>query len=150
MRKQHIEIRQSFNAPIETIFNILSDHESFGNVLATKIRRVKDSPDENNNGVGSIRRICSFPLPAFEETVVDFVPNSLVEYVVSKGSPIKNHKGRMEFSQDEEKTNLYYSIEFQPRLPFMFFGSLLKAAIESPIRKSLERLSREMLAGSSK
>ena len=144
MRKQHIEIRQSFNAPIETIFNILSDHESFGNVLATKIRRVKDSPDENNNGVGSVRRICSFPLPAFEETVVDFVPNSLVEYVVSKGSPIKNHKGRMEFSQEDDQTKLFYYIEFQPRLPLIFLGSILKAAIETPIRKSLKKLSHKI------
>jgi hypothetical protein len=31
MSRQHIEIRQSFNAPVETIFNILTDHVSFGN-----------------------------------------------------------------------------------------------------------------------
>lgn len=141
MRKQHIEIRQSFNAPVETIFNILSDHESFGNVLETKILRVVDSPDKNKNGVGSVRRICSFPLPAFEETIVAFEPNSLVEYVVSKGSPIKNHKGRMEFSQEDGKTKLCYYIVFQPRLPFMFLGPILKRAIENPIRKSLEKLS---------
>ncbi len=40
MSRQHIEIRQLFNAPVETIFNLLTDHESFGKVLATKIKRV--------------------------------------------------------------------------------------------------------------
>ena len=95
MSRQHIEIRQSFNAPVETIFNILTDHESFGNVIATKVRRVVDCPEENKNGVGSVRRVFSFPLPAFEETVITFEPNFLMEYVVSKGSPIKNHTGRM-------------------------------------------------------
>jgi len=140
MGRQHIEIQQSFNAPVETIFNLLTDHESFGNVLATKIKRVVDSQEENKNGVGSVRRITSFPVPAFEETVITFKPNHLMEYVVSKGSPIKNHKGRMEFSENGGKTKLHYTIYFEPKLPFALLGSVLKQAIEKPIRKSLEEL----------
>jgi uncharacterized protein YndB with AHSA1/START domain len=97
MGKQHISITQSFNAPVETIFNILTDHEAFGHVINTKIKRVVDSKKENKNGLGSVRRVSAFPAPAFEETVVAFEPNQVMEYVVSKGSPIKNNKGRMEF-----------------------------------------------------
>jgi uncharacterized protein YndB with AHSA1/START domain len=142
MSRQHIEIRQSFNAPVETIFNILTDHESFGKVIATKVRRVTDSQEENKNGVGSVRRISSFPVPAFEETVITFEPNSLMEYEVSKGSPIKNHKGRMEFSEEGGKTELLYLVDFEPKLPFTFLGFLLKSVIEKPIRQSLEKLSK--------
>jgi len=63
-----------------------------------------------------------------------------MEYVVSKGSPIKNHKGRMEFSENGGKTKLHYTIYFEPKLPFALLGSVLKQAIEKPIRKSLEEL----------
>ncbi len=140
MGRQHIEIRQSFNAPVETIFNLLTDHESFGEVMETNVKRVVDGQGENKNGVGSVRRISSFPVPAFEETVVRFEPNQLMEYVVSKGSPIKNHKGRMEFSEELGKTRLAYTIDFEPKLPFILLGSVLKRAIEKPIQKSLERL----------
>lgn len=140
MGRQHIEIRQLFNAPVETISNLLTDHESFGEVIETNVKRVVDSQDKNKNGVGSIRRISSFPVPAFEETVVGFEPNQLMEYVVTKGSPIKNHKGRMEFSEEQGKTRLCYTIDFDPKLPFILFGSVLKRAIEKPMRKSLERL----------
>ena len=142
MSRQHSEIRQSFNAPVETIFNVLTDHESFGKVIATKIQRVVDSPDENKNGVGSVRRISSFPVPAFEETVITFEPNQLMEYVVSKGSPIKNHKGRMEFSEEGGKTQLCYYIDFEPKILLTLLGSVLKKAIEDPIRKSLEKLAK--------
>ncbi|MFH2067754.1 MAG: SRPBCC family protein [Pseudomonadota bacterium] len=142
MSRQHIEIRQTFNAPVETIFNLLTDHESFGEVISTKIKRVVDSPGENKNGVGSVRRISSFPVPAFEETVVTFKTNRLMEYVVSKGSPIKNHKGRMEFSEVGGRTHLFYTIDYDPRLPFIFLSSVLKQAIENPMRKSLEQLAR--------
>ena len=140
MGKQRIEIEQSFNAPIETIFNILTDHESFGNVISTVIKRVVDGSEVNKNGVGSVRRISAFPFPSFEETVITFKPNQIMEYKVSKGSPIKNHKGRMEFSEENGKTRLYYIIEFDPKLFFIPFGTFLKGAIDKPIREGLKQL----------
>jgi len=143
MARQQMEIRQTFDAPVEEIFEALTDHESFGKVLKTNIKRVVDSHDENKNGVGSVRRISSFPVPAFEETVVAYEPNRLMEYVVSKGSPIKNHKARMEFSEEQGKTELYYTIEFEPKLPFIFLGPVIRQAIDKPIRKGLERLARQ-------
>ena len=140
MSRQHIELRQSFDAPVEEIFNALTDHESFGKIIRTNIKRVVDSQDVNKNGVGSVRLISPFPLPSFEETVTNYVPNRMMEYEVSKGSPIKNHKGRIEFSEVEGKTDLYYTIDFDPKLPFVLFGEILKKAIEKPIRTGIERL----------
>lgn len=137
----HIEITQSFNAPVETVFNILTDHRAFGQVINANIERVVDSQGENKNGLGSVRRISAFPAPAFEETVVTFEPDRLMEYVVSKGSPIKNHKGRMDFSDEGGKTRLNYTIDFEPKRPFIFFGSIIKRAIEKSMRDGLKRLS---------
>ena len=57
MGEQHIQIRQLFNAPVDTLFDILTDHESFGQVINANIKRVVDSPGENRNGIGSVRRI---------------------------------------------------------------------------------------------
>jgi len=143
MGKQHIQITQNFDAPIETIFNYLTDHEIFGQVISTKIKRVKDSHGENKNGVGSVRRISIFPTPDFEETVITYEPNQIMEYVISKGSPIKNHKGCLEFSQDKGQTRLVYNIYFEPRLPFALLGGILKKIIEKPIRQGIKKLAHE-------
>ena len=140
MGQQQIQIRQLFKAPVDTIFNILTDHEAFGQVINAKIKRVVDSQGKNKNGVGSVRRISAFPVPAFEETVVAFEPNQLMEYVISKGSPIKNHKGRMEFSDEQGKTWLNYTIDFEPRLPFLIFGAIIKSALEKSIGAGIKRL----------
>ena len=140
MGQQQIKITQLFNAPVDTIFNILTDHEAFGQVINANIKRVVDSQGENKNSVGSVRRISTFPVPAFEETVVLFEPDRLMEYVISKGSPIKNHRGRMEFSDEQGQTRLNYTIDFEPRLPFVLLGSILEKAIEKPIRDGLKRL----------
>jgi len=140
MPVQHIIIRQSFNAPAETIFTLLTDHETFGRLVNAKIKRVKDSLGSNKNGLGSVRRIKAFLAPAFEETVVTFIPDQLMEYRVSKGSPIKNHKGCMAFFDEQGKTRIEYTIDFEPKLPFPFWGIILRKAIEKPIRNGLKRL----------
>ena len=140
MGQQNIKILQSFNAPAETIFSILTDHESFGQVINAKIKRVVDSQGENKNGIGSVRRIRAFPGVAFEETVTTFEPNQLMEYVISKGSPIKNHRGRMEFSDEQGQTRLTYTIDFEPKLPFFLLGSIIKKALEKSIGDGLRRL----------
>jgi hypothetical protein len=135
MAKQFIDIMHVFNAPIETVFTELTDHEKFGKLLKADIKRIADGEGEYLNGLGSIRKITPLPWTGFEETVVTFEPNQLMEYVISKGSPIKNHKGRMEFSVVDGKTRLRYTIEFESRLPLV--GGLLKAAVEMPIKKGL-------------
>ena len=144
MGRQHIEIRQTFNAPVAEIFRLLTEHVSFGEIIGKKIERVVDSQDENPNGVGSVRRIRSFPVPAFEETVITYEPGRLMEYVVSKGSPIKNHRGRMAFLEKQGRTELCYTIEFEPKLPFSLLGPVLKQAIAKPIRSGIERLAQQL------
>ncbi len=138
MAKHQVAIKQVFNAPIATVFAALTDHNNFGQIVDAKIIRIKDSDNDNVNGVGSIRRITPLPFSHFEETVVTFESNKLMEYVVTKGSPIKNHKGRMEFSELDGKTQLSYTIEFEPKIPFM--GKILKGLIEGPLVKGLKAL----------
>lgn len=140
MGKQQIIITQRFNAPVEIIFNLLTDHADFGRIIKANIKRVVDSQDENKNGLGSVRRIYALPGVAFEESVVRFEPNQLMAYTVSKGSPIKNHRGRMEFAEDQGKTSLTYTIDFEPKLPFFLLGSIIKKNIEKPMVEGLANL----------
>ncbi|MFD2229589.1 SRPBCC family protein [Alkalimarinus sediminis] len=145
MAKQHIDVTQEFKAPVSTIFAELTDHVKFGKLLRAKITRIVDAPGDNPNGLGSVRKISPAPLAEFEETVVTFKPDELMEYRVSKGSPIKNHIGRMEFSainaeDGRESTRLRYTIVFEPKLPVPFLGDLLKKAIEMPVKKGLAGL----------
>ena len=43
-------------------------------------------------------------------------------------------------ADEKGKTRLTYTIDFEPKLPFLFFGSVFKNAIEKPIRDGLKRL----------
>lgn len=135
---QKIEIIQTFNKPLEKVFTDLSDHATFGRILGVNIQRIKDSKDTDKNGLGSVRFIKSYPVPPFEETIVAFEPNILIAYEISKGSPIKNHRGELHFSVEGESSKLVYTIRFEPKVNFPMWGALLKSLIEKPIRKGLK------------
>lgn len=141
MAKNFIQMNVAFNAPVETVFAELSDHEKMGKVLGAKVKRIKEGKN-STNGVGSIRRLTPVPLADFEETVTGFEPNKLIEYTVTKGSPIKNHLGRMVFSEANGKTHLHYTIQFDMKLGIPFTGLILKTVLEKVITSGLHKLAR--------
>ena len=141
MAKNFIQMNVAFNAPVETVFAELSDHEKMGKVLGAKVKRIKEGKN-STNGVGSIRRLIPVPLADFEETVTGFEPNKLIEYTVTKGSPIKNHLGRMVFSEANGKTHLHYTIQFDMKLGIPFTGLILKTVLEKVITSGLHKLAR--------
>jgi uncharacterized protein YndB with AHSA1/START domain len=141
MAKNFIQMNETFNAPVSTVFAELSDHEKMGKVLGAKVKRIKDGKG-NVNGIGSVRRLTPVPLADFEETVTGFEPNKLIEYTVTKGSPIKNHLGRMVFSESNGKTHLHYTIQFDMKLGIPFTGFLLKTVLEKVISSGLHKLAK--------
>ena len=137
MAKQTIFFEQNFRAPLSTVFNELTDHNNFGRIIGMKIIRIKNCKKGNANGIGSVRRITPVLFSKWEETVITYIPNKIMEYTVIKGSPVKNHKGTMEFSEKDGVTNLKYVMYFEPKIPFI--GKLLKTAIEGPLVKRLKQ-----------
>jgi len=142
MSSQFIQMNVEFNAPLETVFATLSDHEAMGQVLNAKVKRIKDGED-SINGIGSVRRITPVPLADFEETVTAFEPNKLVEYTITKGSPLKNHLGRMVFSESGGKTYLHYTIQFEPKVAIPLSGLLVKTILEKIILSGLHKLAKK-------
>lgn len=140
---QKIVITQQFKAPVGEIFPVLADHQRFGEIVDADISRIKEGQDFPN-GLRSVRKI-SLPLGlSFEETITRFDVNKLIEYRVTRGSPIKSHLGRLEFSSVGDETLLNYTIEFEPKVAFPGWGRLLKRIIEGPIAKGLKRYADQM------
>lgn len=141
MSRQTIKIEKTFNAPVSQVFEQLCDHERFGDIISAPTRRIVDATGDNPNGEGSVRRVWPLRLvgPGFEETVTRFEPNERMEYQVSFGSPLKNHLGRMAFSEDNGRTRLDYTITFEPRVPIPLLGPVLRTAIGAAIDRGLQK-----------
>ena len=93
MPRHKVVIEHRFQADPATVFAFFADHEQFGRLWPGTTRRIATGQNDPN-GVGSVREIRVGPV-RFEETVVTFQRPHLIEYTVTRGSPIKNHHGRM-------------------------------------------------------
>ena len=134
---QRLEITQDFALPVERVYGYLSEHENLGPIFGAEVERVRDGQD-SRNGVGSVRRLKVGPLPWFEETNTQVVPNELIEYRITRGSVLRNHRGQMRFSPHGDGTRLDYVIEFDAKVPLT--GPLLKKTIEGNVRSGLKQV----------
>jgi carbon monoxide dehydrogenase subunit G len=124
-----IHLTATVAAPIADVFDCLNDHQQFGEIWPGTARRVKDSTDSGNaNGVGSEREIKFGPIPGlmiFREQIITCDKPTLLEYTAVGFAPIKNHLGRIEFTEEGGQTLINYSIELDSVIPCMT-GKILK------------------------
>ncbi|KEF30969.1 hypothetical protein D777_02122 [Marinobacter nitratireducens] len=133
-----IEIDETFDVPRNRVFALFADHNRIGKVLGAPIKRIKDSDQADPNGIGSVRKIGIGPV-GLEETILNFEPNSLIEYTVTSMSPIKNHLGRIRFEDTPEgHTRINYTITFEDVVPLT--GKIVRTALEQGIRRGIKRV----------
>lgn len=134
---QRVIIDHDFPVPTEQAFNHLCEHENLEPLLGAKITRVQDGTDGTRNGVGSVRQLKVGPLPPFEETTTEVVPNELIRYKITKGSPLKDHAGEMRFTPNPDGTaHLHYEISFGAAVPGLAF--IVAKGLEKNIGKGLK------------
>jgi hypothetical protein len=138
MTVQKIEINMEFKRPVGELFALLSDHEKMGPILGANVKRTRDGRD-SLNGLDSVRTLNVGLLPSFDETVIAFEKDKLVEYKITRGSPLKNHKGVMQFSPSGSGgSKLHYTIEFESKIPLL--GPVVRVGLENSIRRGLKKL----------
>lgn len=140
MGQQRIEIEQEFSVPVDRLFTYLGEHENLEAIFApARITRISDGQGARN-GVGSARQLRILGGPALVETVTAYKENELIEYRITKGSPLKNHHGVMHFyPMTNGGSRLHYTIVFEGKFPLI--GALIKPALEMGIRRGLKGLS---------
>jgi uncharacterized protein YndB with AHSA1/START domain len=142
MSQQTVRFEQFFAAPRERVFAYFADHEKFGRLWPGRFRRLRQSADAAHpDGLGSVREIRAGGM-RFEETITGFEPISSIEYRITRGGPIKNHVGRLRFTEVPGGTKLDYTIEFDPRLPLTggLIASVLCTAFSRGVQRAVEDL----------
>jgi len=143
MKIHYLNFHQEFNTPVKQLWEAFNDHANFGQIMGQNIERVVDSHDTSNvNGIGSIRRI-NIPLLPFEETIQKSVKPTLIEYKITKGTPLSHHYGRMNFKSLSDTTSaLDYTIEIGSNIPLL--GTVVAYGLEKGIAAGLKKLARDL------
>ncbi|MGU3436330.1 SRPBCC family protein [Actinomycetes bacterium M1A6_2h] len=133
-----VHVTHTFASPPEAVFAALGEHENLGPVFGAKVTRVRDG-DASRNGVGSTRALKIGPLPAFEETTTTSEPNSLIEYRITKGSPLKGHWGVQRLTPTADGgTVLDYTIGFDALVPGL--ALVVAKVLQSSVSKGIPKL----------
>lgn len=142
MPLSHVHVVHDFHAPVERVFAYLAEHENLAELFGTRVERVRDGASDRN-GVGSCRRLSFYGLLPFEETVTDVVPNELIVYRITKGSPMREHEGTMRFaSAGDGRTQLDYRIRFGSPVPGL--APVIARALHPTIARGLRKLDRSV------
>ncbi|MDX6266076.1 MAG: hypothetical protein QOD70_816 [Frankiales bacterium] len=130
---QTVDVQQDFSLPVDRVYAYLSEHEHLGRLFGATVTRVQDG-DTSRNGVGSVRRLRIGRLPSFDETVVEAVPDTLIRYRITRGSPLRGHEGIMRFTAGPDGgSHVDYTIRFGAAVP------LLDRVVAAGLRRSIRR-----------
>ena len=133
-----VVVDRDFSLPPARVFAYLAEHEHLGPLFGAKVRRLNDGTDGTRNGVGSARELKVGPLPPFVETVTEVVPDELIRYRITQGSPLRHHEGVMQFTPNGAGTHLKYVISFGAVVPGL--DHLVAAGLRRNVAKGLEQV----------
>jgi Polyketide cyclase / dehydrase and lipid transport len=131
--------------PPAVVFAELADPAYIARIapFEVTVTHVRDGRD-HRNGVGSIRRIKPWFAPAYEEEIIVFVPDRLMEYRTVSGTPFDHHRGSYRIEPDGDGTRFWFHLEFSTRVPGL--ARLIKWPLEPMNRRGFDNLVRQLEA----
>jgi carbon monoxide dehydrogenase subunit G len=115
----HVTSQTTVAAPIETVWDKLSDHvgmSEWGPVTVTMDKLGTADP----NGVGAIRRIASAgPGPDIVEEVVTFEAPTLFGYKALSGTPFPGYAGEVRLTPAGTGTHINYTVSTTANFPLV-------------------------------
>jgi uncharacterized protein YndB with AHSA1/START domain len=110
-------ITKHINAPIQTVFDVLTEHEGYGAFSPGPVRVELERPGTPDiNGVGAIRKILGAG-PAIREEIYRYEAPTHFAYGIISGAPVKNHRGDVVLEERAGGTFMTYRITFDAALP---------------------------------
>ena len=143
MQSHTVNIKVTFDAPVDKIYSMISDHELFGKIQGVKMKRIVDSTDPTNpNGAGSVRRF-TIGLP-LEEKIMKAEKNQLIEYTIIKGMHFfSSHYGVIRFHAiNDKQSSIDYSITIGIKIPVV--SKLIINVIAASLKKSFVNLNEKL------
>jgi hypothetical protein len=141
----HAEI----NAPIDTVFDVLSDHRSYQNITPLRSSTLEREGTPEVNGVGAIRRL-ALAGPPIREEITEFERPRLLSYKALSGVPAKSHAGMVRLSERGDGTILTWHIDSTPKLPIPnpVYVTAMKPVINQLLRGVVKESERRAKSGS--
>jgi uncharacterized protein YndB with AHSA1/START domain len=124
-------LRRTTAAPIETVFDALTDHRGIQNyVRAVRSSTLDREGTPAPNGVGAVRRLLAAGPPIVEE-IIDYERPTRYAYKLLSGAPVRDHVGTVELHEKDAGTEVTWHLQSTPKIPGLglLLGPVLKTVI---------------------
>jgi uncharacterized protein YndB with AHSA1/START domain len=122
-------ITRTTTAPIEKVFDALTDHRQYAN-YALPIRRstLDREGTPAPNGLGAVRRLEMVGPPLLEE-IIDYQRPTRFAYKLVSGAPLRDHVGTIELRDTGAGTEVSWHLRSTPKIPGI--GLLLSPVLKT-------------------
>jgi uncharacterized protein YndB with AHSA1/START domain len=132
-------LRQTTTAPIEKVFDVLTNHRGIAEYMPLLRRSTLDREGTPApNGVGAVRRLEAVG-PAIVEEIIDYQRPTGYTYKLISGAPVRDHVGTVTLREAGTGTEATWHLRSTPKIPGLglilapvlkkIIGDLFKGAI---------------------
>src|ERR1700761_1948420 len=110
-------LTQTSTAPIETVFDAITDHRAIAdNLWAVRSSTLDREGTPAPNGVGAGRRVAAGG-PPFVEEIIDSERPVRYAYKLLSGAPVRDHVGTVELREAGTGTEVTWHLRSTPKIP---------------------------------
>jgi uncharacterized protein YndB with AHSA1/START domain len=128
-----VRVERTIEAPIERVFDLLSDHAGYARFRGINGAEVLSEGVPPPNGLGALRKVDVGPLH-FEEEITTFEPPTRMDYLIVKVNlPFEHEGGSVRLERIPEGTHVVWTSTFGITLPVI--GGLAAAVFGMRLRR---------------
>ena len=110
-------LTRTTTAPIETVFDALTDHRAIADYVWALRRSTLDREGTPApNGVGAVRRLEALG-PAIVEEIIEYQRPTGYAYKMVSGAPVRDHVGTVELREVGTGTEVSWHLRSTPKIP---------------------------------
>ncbi|SDP74367.1 SRPBCC family protein [Desulforhopalus singaporensis] len=103
------------DASPEEVWSVLTDHDTMGDWCLFKAKVVRPG-DTDPKGLGTQRKVSALGMKILEE-IIEWEPHRRFAYTVRSGGGVKDYRGDLLLSPQDDGTHLRWSMRFRPLIP---------------------------------
>jgi uncharacterized protein YndB with AHSA1/START domain len=110
-------LTRTTTAPIETVFDALTDHRAIADyVWAVRRSTLDREGTPAPNGVGAVRRLEALGPPIVEE-IIEYQRPTGYAYKMVSGAPVRDHVGTVSLREVGTGTEVRWHLRSRPKIP---------------------------------
>lgn len=140
----HVSALIRIEAPPDVVWRTITDHARIPEWVPVRECVVTRPGTPHPNGLGAVRRITA-AATAIEEEVILWDPPRRYDYRLTRGAPLRDHRGHVFVTPDGKGTRVQWTVRFRPLVPGT--GGAIRLALQRAFDHALRNLKRHIEAG---